>query len=221
MAQFDHESNPDNDWEDGWETVMNEFDWERYLQKEETEIAKYQKLYSKLIKSQNRLDEVALYMGWETNSNSSEPQESSENLSEAELEQPYTLHKHPLFIASKALHGWLIEKWTQHLSLCDAQFSIPNALRMQSALSQSDYYGLLAVTALDLGDYALAIAYFKRGLAAINQSLSLLNEIDELQIDPLPHFSKQARVRLFDLREIWLRVVTDCRNAMASHPEED
>ncbi|MEM9159392.1 MAG: hypothetical protein AAGB46_10110 [Verrucomicrobiota bacterium] len=221
MADFDHESNPENDWEDGWETVLNEFDWERYLQKEQEEIAKYQKLYGKLIKSQNRLDEVALYMGWETGSNASETPDHIDNALDAVPEQPYTLHKHPLFIASKALHGWLTEKWTQHVSLCSDQISAPLTLRLQSALSQSDYYGLLAVTALDLGDYALAIAYFKRGLAAVNQSLSILNEIDELQIDPLPFYSKQARTRLFDLREIWLRVVSDCRHAMSRRPEEE
>ena len=220
MGPFEHDSYSENEWEDSWETLWSERDWETYLQEEDNEIQKYQKLYNKLIRSQNRLDEVALFMGWETNL-ANDHEETVESPADALPEQPYTLHKHPLFIASKALHGWMSSVLAQYVSICDQQVSAPQLLRLQSSLAQSDYYGLLAVNALDVGDFALAVTYFKRGLAAINKNLSLLSSIDEKEIDVLSRYSKQARIRLFDIREIWLRVIADCRAAIANRSEED
>jgi hypothetical protein len=213
MANFEYDSNPDNEWDDSWETIWNEHDWERYLQNEKSDVRKYQKIYNKLVHRQNRLDEVALRMDWELPSDSHESADLEESSSDTLSEEPYTLHKHPLFIASKALHEWMTEKWLQHVSLCSDQISPTQALILQNVINQSDHYGLLAVTALDLGDYTLAIAYFKRGLAALNSILAHLVEVTELDIAPLNSYSKHAKIRIFDLREIWLRVIGDCRAA--------
>lgn len=213
MRNFDNESEPERDWEDEWEaSSWNEFNWEQYLRGEDGEVAKYKTLYGKLVKSSNRLDEVALFMGWQQGPALEAEAEAEE---ESDHPQPYTLHKHPLFIASKALHGWLIEKWSQHVSLCSDQVSAEKALQLQTHFTESDYYGLLAVSALYMDDFALAIAYFKRGMVALNKSLALLNEIESVDIEPLPTFVKQARIRLFDIREIWLRVSSDCRETIS------
>jgi len=219
MGLFDHDSYSEHEWEDSWETLWNEHDWERYLRDEEDEIRKYRTLYSKLIRSQNRLDEVALFMGWEATTPDEE--EADEPLTDATPEQPYTIHKHPLFIASKALHGWLSERLFQYVSLSANQISGPDGLRLQAAINESDYYSLMGVSALDLGDYTLAVAYFKRGLATINRCLSLLNRLEEQRIDALKTYVHLARARLFDLREIWLRVIADCRSAVANQPPEE
>lgn len=219
MADFEFESNSDSEWDDSWETIWNEHDWEVYLASEKDQVRKYQKLYNKLARSQNRLDEIALFMGWEAGGEN--PEQDTSNPVEAIPDQPYTLHKHPLYVASKALHGWMIEKWTEHVALCSDQVSPVTALKVQNTISQSDQYGLLAVTALDLGDYTLAIAYFKRGLDQINQFLAQLNELDTKNIAPLNAYSKHARTRIFDIREIWLRVMADCRAAGARRFEEE
>lgn len=221
MGLFDHESYPENEWEDSWETLWSEHDWERYLREEDDEIQKYQKLYNKLIRSQNRLDEIALFMGWDLKQSADHDDAAAESATENLPEQPYTLHKHPLFIASKALHGWMTENLAQFVMLCDHRVSGPELLKLQASIAQSDYYGLLAVTALDMGDFTLAVAYFKRGLAAINHTLSLLSSIDDKKIDVLSRYSEQTRIRLFDIREIWLRVITDCRAAVANHRSEE
>jgi hypothetical protein len=220
MADFESETNPDSEWEDSWEAVWNEHDWEVYLANEKDQVRRYQKLYDKLAQNQNRLDEVALSMGWDTNADPQD-QETADNGIEAISDQPYTLHKHPLYIASKALHNWLTERWSQHVSLCSEQISPVSALKIQKTISSSEQYGLLAVTALDLGDYALAIAYFKRGLSKINRLLSQLNELETKNIAPLNAYSKHAKIRLFDIREIWLRVMSDCRTAIARRFEEE
>lgn len=221
MANFEYDSSSDNEWDDSWDTIWNEFDWERYLDSEKDEVRKYQKFYNKLMRSESRLDEVALFMGWESGNSTGELQETAETSLDAVPDEPYTLHKHPLFIASKALHEWLTEKWIQHISLCEGQVASTTALKVQNAIGKSDYYGLLAVTALDLGDYALAIAYFKRGLVALNTLLAILLEVEELNVAALKAYSKQAKTRLFDIREIWLRVTADCRAAVTKRFEEE
>ncbi len=220
MANFEYDSNSDGEWDDSWDTIWNEHDWELYLKTEKGQIRKYQKLYSQFARHQNRLDEVAYHMGWEMQSDHSNS-EPSEPLSEAIPDQPYTLHKHPLFIASKALHDWLAEKWTQHVSLAGDDLSAVQALEYQNTLTRSDQYGLLAVTALDLGDYTLAIAYFKRGLDELNQLIALISTTESLDIAPLAAYAKHARMRIFDLREIWLRVIGDCRAAVANRYEDE
>tara|TARA_B100001093_G_scaffold413772_1_gene403716 strand:- start:193 stop:855 length:663 start_codon:yes stop_codon:yes gene_type:complete len=220
MSHFESESNPDSEWDDSWESVWNEHDWEVYLANEKDQVRRYQKLYNKLARNQNRIDEVAIFMGWDTNADPQD-QEVADNGIEAFSDQPYTLHKHPLYIASKALHNCLTERWSQHVSLCSEQISPVSALKIQKTISSSEQYGLLAVTALDLGDYALAIAYCKRGLSQINKLLSQLNEFETKNIAPLNAFSKHAKIRLFDIREIWLRVMSDCRTAVARRFEEE
>lgn len=222
MGNFDHDTNPDHDWDDSWDTAWNEFDWEQYLRSEDDDLAKYQALYNKLIRSQNRLDEVALFMGWQQGAHFEAEDDMEDEAEPSAMDPtPYTLHKHPLFISSKALHNWLAEKWTQHVSLCSEQVSTVKAMELQAAYSESDYYGLLAVTALDLDDYALAIAYFKRGMVAINRALALLAEFESTSMEPLRLYAKKARIRLFDIREIWLRVSSDCRATIARGSDED
>ena len=220
MADFEFESNPESEWDDSWETVWSEHDWEIYLANEDHQVRRYQKLYNKLALNQNRLDEVARFMGWDTNADPQD-QETANGGIEAISDQPYTLHKHPLYIASNALHNWLTEKWSQHISLCSEQISPVSALKIQKTISSSEHYGLLAVTALDLGDYALAIACLKRGLSQINGLLFQLNELEKKNIPPLNAYSKHAKIRLFDIREIWLRVTSDCRTAIARRFEEE
>ena len=222
MGNYEHDGNPEHDWDDSWETAWSEFDWERYLRSEDDEITKYQTLYNKLIRSENRLDEVALFMGWQQSAGLQLEDDTEEDADDVDAgSMPYTLHKHPLFVASKALHGWLIERWTHIVSLHPDELPTAESLELHKAYSQSDYYGLLAVTALDLDDFALAIAYFKRGMVSLNRALALLAEFDSMSIEPLRHYVKQAKIRLFDVREIWLRVSYDCRATIARGSDDD
>lgn len=215
MGNYESDANANNEWEDNWDSSWNEFNWENYLQSESDEVTKYQAIYSKLIRSPNRLDEVALYMGWQPGADANNQDESTAE------EVPYTLHRHPLFVSSKALHGWLTEQWLRRISLSPEAVDASSALKYQSALNESDYYGLLAVSALDLDDFALAIAYFKRGMASLNTALGMLSNFESLQTEAVSLYVKHARIRLFDIREIWLRVSSDCRATIARGSDED
>lgn len=219
MGNYESDANANNEWEDSWDSAWNEFNWEKYLQSESDEVKKYQAIYSKLIRSPNRLDEVALYMGWQPGTEAPEAERPSEE--ESPEVTPYTLHRHPLFVSSKALHGWLIEQWGRRIALAPEAIDASNALSYQTALNESDYYGLLAVTALDMDDFALAIAYFKRGMVAVNTALGQLADFESLEIEPVSLYAKHARIRLFDIREIWLRVTSDCRATISRGSDDD
>ena len=67
--------------------------------------------------------------------------------------------------------------------------------------------------ALDLGDYALAICFFKRALREVNDSLARLGSPDVAPGTLFGRYRDFALPRLFDLREIWLRVMAECRMA--------
>jgi len=211
MGKFNHDSYPEHEWDDSGEAAWSEADWEGYLLREEAEIRKYQKLYQKLIKSQNRLDEVAIYMGWdEEEADESDPLAEDEGDDPEAAPPPYTLHQHPLFVASKALHGWLREKLHQRVAMASEIVPPEMALEIHGLVCKSDEYGLLTVT-----------AYIKRGLAMVNLILGKLEGVEQLGLEPLPRFVQQARIRLFDIREIWLRVLNDCREAVYRQSDDD
>jgi hypothetical protein len=66
----------------------------------------------------------------------------------------------------------------------------------------------------------MAVSLFKRALAALNDSLALLGDDDIGRHRSTAPWREEARARLFDLREIWLRVMTDCRDELERPDEE-
>jgi hypothetical protein len=127
--------------------------------------------------------------------------------------EPYTLHKNPIFIAIKAIQLSLKRGWERIAH--DAQ-KVPQslALSFQTSLHRSDENAMLAIQALDFGDYAMAISLFKRALRDLNQSLALLDEKVTSFSRYLSSFREDALSRLFDLREVYLRVMNECREEL-------
>ena len=95
------------------------------------------------------------------------------------------------------------------------------AIAFQSSLQRGEEHAVLAVQALDFGDYAMAVSLFKRALCELNQTLSLLDERAVNGSRSLSHFRTDALPRLFDLREIWLRVMKECRLELERPSEGD
>jgi len=69
----------------------------------------------------------------------------------------------------------------------------------------------MAIHALDFGDYAMAICLFKRALSALNECFSHIGSEEADAVEAVRKVRDDMRMRLFDLREIWLRVISDCR----------
>ena len=96
----------------------------------------------------------------------------------------------------------------------------PLAVKFLSSLHSSEQHALLAIQSLDLGDYTMAIALFKRALGEVNSTLALIDDKTAASHRALAAYRDNAIPRLFDLREIWLRVIGECRDEIARQTED-
>lgn len=219
MSNFDSDGGSDFEWEDRGDLAWNEFDWERYLREQDDAIERYLRFYEACRESAGRLDEVAEKMNWSQgdwtdDGEVADDDDETEEDDEFEQEQDvYTLHKNPIFIATKAIYLGLTRSWQGIASQSDV---VPQALAvsMLESLHRGEEQAVQAIHALDFGDYAMAVSLLKRALSALNGSLALLNQIATTDRPELAGWREQALPRLFDLREIWLRVMSECREEL-------
>lgn len=234
-----NENPSDNDWEDRGDLIWNEFDWERYLRDQDEVVLRYLAFYEKLRDQPERLDEAARLMGWgveewtsegvqsgsdtdDSDDDEDEDEESEDDLTEVDLDdedEPYTLHKNPIHVATRALFLSLKRTWEQ---TADDPAKVPQklALGFHAALVRTEEQASQAVSALDFGDYAMAISLFKRALRELNFALAVLEPEACQHSRALERYRSDAFRRLFDLREIWLRVMSECREELA-RPSDD
>jgi hypothetical protein len=208
MSDFDPDNLSENEWEENGDLAWNEFDWEVYLREQESAIHRYLGFYEALKANPERIDEVADKMGWDR-SDAGEIEERENPETVLFSDEIYTLQKNPVYIATKALFLSLRRLWE---SVASVPERIPQglALSFSSSLHQCEEQAVMAIHALDFGDYAMAICLFKRALAALNNCFARIGPEVAGQA-AIQECREDLRMRLFDLREIWLRVISDCR----------
>jgi hypothetical protein len=230
MTDYNFES---EDSEGNWEHFSNESNWSEtqwrsYLRGTDRDSARFLSIYNSLKDKQNHLDEVASLMGWDSDdisltdeissetadSNSSDesnnPNDSNDSFSDTP-NSPYTLHKHPVYIVTKALYKYLNQSWEHFIE--DENNKIPANLcwKYAQSLHKGELNVLLSIQALDLGDYGLAICHLKNSLSELNKSLDVIGQLEHEDSEYLSAFLKELKIRIFDLRELWIRVMGDCR----------
>ena len=222
MSNFDSDGGPDNGWEDRGELAWNEFDWERYLREQDEVIERYVRLYEAFPPGTDRIDRVAEKMDWGDSdwSDDSDDDETDDDEAAAHADsEVYTLHKNPIFIATKAIYQTLERSW-QQLAADGAKVPQAPAVALLASLHRGEEQAVHAIHALDFGDYAMAVSLFKRALGALNASLAIVSD-DALGEHPqLLAWREVAVPRLFDLREVWLRVISECREEL-ERPADD
>jgi hypothetical protein len=223
MSNFDSDGGSENGWEDRGDLAWNEFDWERYLREQDEAIHRYLRFYEACKSSADRIDQVAEKMNWGEDDWSEEIesddfQESDDDDADDE-EDVYTLHKNPIFIATKAIYLGLRRPW-EELAVDPTKVPQPLAVRFLASLHQGEEQAVQAIHALDFGDYAMAVSLFKRALSALNGSLALMNGEVINRHRVLSTWRDDALPRLFDLREVWLRVIAECRDEL-DRPVDD
>lgn len=217
MTNSDSDGLFDNDWEDRGELAWTELDWQKYLDTQESAVRDYVKHYDQLPEAVDRVDEAARRMGWEL-------AETPEGLVTDETKDdeadeifdgdwdPYTLHRNPVYISTRALYVSLLAHWERVAAQPDR---VPAALgiTLQALLYRGNEQALQAVQALEMGDYTLAVCLFKRALRELNLTLARLSQPDVAENPLAMRYREYALPRLFDLREIWLRVMNECRQS--------
>ncbi len=217
MTNSDSDGLFDNDWEDRGELAWTELDWQKYLDTQEAAVRDYIKHYDQLPEAVDRVDEAARRMGWEL-------AETPESLATDEAKDdeaddafdgdwdPYTLHRNPVYISTRALYVSLLAHWERVAAQPDR---VPPVLgiTLQALLYRGNEQALQAVQALEMGDYTLAVCLFKRALRELNLTLARLSQPDVAETPLAMRYREYAMPRLFDLREIWLRVMNECRQS--------
>ncbi|HTB62328.1 MAG TPA: hypothetical protein VK737_01965 [Opitutales bacterium] len=231
----DFEFFSESEWEDRGELAWNEFDWQQYLKQNEQEIARFLALYLEHRHKPDRLDEVARHMGWgeqewapgdaaakldDKAPSASMPFATPDSGADAtadeedgeEVIKPYTIHKHPVFIATRGLNQHLSHVWEHFIANGKDMGVNPSlAWKFASSLHVGELNSVMAIHALDFGDFTLTICHLKNALSAVNHSLSLLHAMPLGNNRAHGQFFRDVQSALFDLREIWLRVMSDCR----------
>lgn len=217
MSDFDSDGSPDQEWEERGELAWNEFDWERYLREQDEAIHRYLQFYESSRKEPDRIDLVAQKMGW-SHALVDEP-EADSDATVGDDDEVYTLHKNPIFVATKAISLGLRRSWE---SLARENPLVPRTLAVEllASLHQTEEHATQAIHALDFGDYAMAVSLFKRALSSLNRNLALINGDETQDLTPVASWREDAQPRLFDLREIWLRVIAECRDEL-ERPVDD
>ena len=78
------------------------------------------------------------------------------------------------------------------------------------SLNEAEKQSLMAMQSMDMGDFMLCIVHLKRSMRALNLAMSLLAPVVEAA--SAGEFFKQAILtRMFDLRDVCIRVIQDCR----------
>jgi hypothetical protein len=230
MSNFDFESFSEGDWEDRGELAWNEFDWQQYLKQNEKEIARFLALYNQHKHLPEHLDHVAHLMGWDDQEWApadddapakpavppAAPAADAAPASPDEIDEDavdtYTIHKHPVFIATRGLYQHLYLVWEHFMAHGAGSFASPSlAWKFATSLHIGELNAVMAIHALDLGDFALTICHLKNALSAVNHSLSLVQLLPLTNTAHHVQFFREVQTSLFDLREIWLRVMNDCR----------
>lgn len=222
-SEFDNFS--EGDWENHEELAWNEFDWQQYLKKNETEIAKFLSYFHKLKTKNNHLDEIARHMGWDQEDwragelNDDDGPEGEADAGKSELSpdplgsklDPYTVHKHPVYIVTHGLYQNLFQSWEQFILEYQWALSPFFVSQFSASLHVGEFNAIMAINALDMADYNLTVCHLKNALTAINHTLGLAKRIPPKNPKLLQAFNTELTTSIFDLREIWLRVMADCR----------
>jgi hypothetical protein len=220
MSNFDSEGSPEQEWDDRGDLAWNEFDWERYLREQDEAIHRYLRFYDACQAEPDRIDAVAEKMGWGQDELDEDDGARANDDADLPDDDVYTLHKNPIFISTKAISLGLRQSW-ETVAADAGKVPQPLAVSFLASLHRAEEQATHAIHALDFGDYAMAVSLFKRALGALNASLALLNADSALRHRAVASWREGAQPRLFDLREIWLRVMAECRDELEQPEDEE
>jgi len=220
MNDPDSNQLPDDDADDRGDLDWSEFDWERYLRQQDEVVAEYWRCYKAVGERPDRIDEVARRLGWEP-----VLEEVGDLPDDEDLEiddDPYTVHRNHVFVATRALFGQVHGAW-EEIAADPADLSPAAGAALASALRRAELATVMALQALDLGDRTLGIAQLKRALAHLNEVFAHLPATAEADRAGrvAAAFCERVRPWLFDVREIFLRVLYECRNNLGHEIGDD
>jgi hypothetical protein len=209
MDDGDH---PQGDFDGFGNASWGEADWTSYLRRNDLEIGRFLSYYDEVKNLPDRLDVSARRMGWENADWA--PGDAPEEVNDGEDEDsdlPYCIHQHPVYVVARALSLQLVHAFRR---LCaDAGPAIPGLVAADVVRSfwDAEHQMVMAINATDTGDLPLALVHMKRALVAINYAIGLSAGLPAEARLSSAEAAQDIEATLFDLREVCLRVMADCR----------
>ena len=198
MSSFDHE--PEQAWD--------EYDWERFLQQQDHKTEKYMELLEKYLDDPQRDQIIAQEMGWTQLLEAKDWSTEVDALLDAESGQGTvgeddepttpsdTFEDHTLYRAAFALTVWIDQLFDQNSSLQNEPAAVK--LATHSALASAKLAAALSDD--DVDEIGMTIAYLKRALKAITNSMDAASQLlGEKLITAEQHSVLQQR--LFQVRD--------------------
>ena len=204
MSEFNYDGYNEGEGNLAW----NEFDWQQYLNQNKREIHEFIALYQNAESSFNPFEAI-MYEESDTTS----PFEINQEESEYEIApDPYTIHRHPLFIVAKGLTIDICKSWEKLIAEKNAGVTVGIAWKFAKALQEIEYHVNGGIYAIDINEAALAIAHLKNSLSNLNEAMRVANQIgpyckEELSLGNF----ENVKMTLFNLRGAIMKILDECR----------
>ncbi|HSH09785.1 MAG TPA: hypothetical protein VK995_05320, partial [Oceanipulchritudo sp.] len=165
MTNFNFEGQPEGDWEDRGNLSWSELDWQQFLLRQEKEVSRFLRFYDECpLEASERLDWVARQMGWDSEDWSvgdypeDEPEEEGWNPSGEERRDsfdsdPYTVHRHPVFVVSTGLFLQIRYLWRTALKNRPGPVDSLLCWDFAESLNEAEKHNLMAMQCMDMGDF--------------------------------------------------------------------
>jgi hypothetical protein len=231
MNNYDFEGQPDGDWDDRGDLSWENYNWRGYINRHEDEVDRFIDLYNRLKDQPEHLDETARQMGWETSDWSLAEDEDSflssaensfdESDEEEEDDEPYTLLRHPVLVVVRGLYRYLKRMWSHYLANDKGVSDARTTWIYSQMLSEGEMHAMMALQSIDTGDFQLAICQIKIAMEDVNRTFTIVPVLFAANDPARQLMEREINVRLFDLREMFLRLINDCTEEMHRSERSD
>jgi len=230
MNSPNFDSSGDNEpWDGKGELEWTERNWKEFLKDADAEVGRFVRIYQSLKDDPQRLDHTALGMGWDSEEWSADLEDQNEDsfdwlndssddeddeYDEIDDGDPYTIHKHPLYVTTRALYALLAHYWKVIAVEIPGAIDATDAVLFGESVGIGESNAVMAIHALEMGDYNLVVVHLQRSLTSLNESMRLFQKVaNQEEIALNESVTEEFQCFFFDLREVWLRVIKECRSS--------
>lgn len=201
------------DFYDEPERAWDEYDWERFLQQQDSKTERYMELFEKYIDDPNRDQIIAQEMGWTHLLD--QPTEEIEEIEfdsdfeveeEGEEESQEIFESHPLYQNAFSLTVWIDQLFDEVPSVA----SSPLGVKLASHVAVASAKLAAALSDHETEEIGMTIAYLKRALRAISTAVEAATQMSHDGSLKTRQF-EELYERLFQVRDNIIVMMGDLR----------
>jgi hypothetical protein len=201
------------DFYDEPERAWDEYDWERFLQQQDSKTERYMELFEKYIDDPNRDQIIAQEMGWTHLLD--QPSEEIEEIEfesdfeveeEGEEETQEVFESHPLYQTAFSLTVWIDQLFDEVPSVA----SSPLGVKLASHVAVASAKLAAALSDHETEEIGMTIAFLKRGLRALSTAVEAATQMSHDGSLKTRQF-EELYERLFQVRDSIIVMMGDLR----------